>query len=187
MFGQELLQAGAINYHGVESSHRMYKLAAQNLKDLSATLTLASIESYDYSTQAYDLVTSRLVLHYVKNIEMVFQEIYRSLKSNGKFVFSVQHPLTTSSFISKSPSEKRENWIVDDYFKEGERQELWMDQLVAKQHRSVESYFTALTKAGFEITALREGRPCREYFQEEAEYERRKRIPLILAFSCLKK
>lgn len=187
LFGKELLEAGALHYHGVEGSKGMSGLATANLAGLEAQITLSAIESFNFPEGGYDIVASRLVIHYLPEVDQVFQNVHQSLKENGKFVFSVQHPLTTSSFASKKPGEKRGSWIVDDYFEEGERQEPWIDKIVVKHHRTIESYFTALTKAGFTVTGLLEGMPERQYFEEEEEYSRRKRIPVILAFSCIKK
>ncbi|MDQ0427654.1 SAM-dependent methyltransferase [Planomicrobium stackebrandtii] len=185
-FGKELLHAGAGNYHGVEGSKGMEELAAQNLKGLDAHITLATMESFDYPKESYDIVASRLAIHYLPTVDEVFRNIHRTLKPLGKFVFSVQHPLTTSTFESKKSGGKRSNWIVDNYFAEGEREEPWIDKLVVKHHRTIESYFTALTKAGFAVTGLQEGMPKRQHFADETEYTRRKRIPIILAFGCTK-
>jgi hypothetical protein len=55
-----------------------------------------------------------------------------------------------------------------------------------KYHRTIEQYFKALTTSGFSIVDLREGTPKRENFSNDDEFARRLRIPLILAFSCLK-
>lgn len=186
LFGKELLLAGADHYHGVEGSRGMESLAKQNLEELDALITLATMESFDYPKESYDIVASRLAIHYVSDIERLFKNINQALKPQGKFVFSIQHPLTTSSFESKKSGEKRSNWIVDDYFEEGERQEPWIDKVVVKHHRTVESYFTALTNVGFRITGLQEGMPKRQHFEDEVEYNRRKRIPVILAFGCIK-
>src|SRR5690606_36192010 len=112
-------------------------------------VTLAAMEAFDFPEKTYDIVESRLAIHYLAEVDQLFQSIYKTLKAEGRFVFSVQHPLTTSSFASKLPGEKRSNWLVDDYFKEGERQEPCIDKIVVKHHRTIESYFTALTKAGF--------------------------------------
>ncbi len=185
-FGKELLANGAFNYHGVEGSGQMINLATQNLAGLSGELTQSTLETFDFPKKSVDIVTSRLVIHYLKEVDQLFRDVHASLKDGGKFIFSIQHPLTTSSFASKESGEKRRDWIVDDYFLEGERKEPWIDKVVVKHHRTVESYFTALTRAGFNVTGLREGMPSRHHFQDEEEYERRKRIPVILAFSCLK-
>jgi SAM-dependent methyltransferase len=185
-FGKKLLVKGAASYTGVEGSEQMAAAARMNVADKSGTIIHETMESYHYPKEAFDIVTSRFAIHYVPDIETLFQDIHKALKKNGKFVFSVQHPLTTSSFVSKKTGDKRGNWIVDDYFLEGERKEPWIDQVVVKYHRTIEQYFCTLTACGFTVTELREGAPKREHFSNEEEFARRQRIPVVLAFSCVK-
>lgn len=186
LFGKELLRDGAAKYTGVEGSRKMADVATTNLKDTNGEVILNTMESYSYPENSFDLVTSRFAIHYVSNINELFRSIHKSLKNNGKLVFSVQHPLTTSSFLSKQTGERRENWIVDNYFIDGEREEPWIDHVVVKFHRTIEQYFTALREEGFTILELREGTPKREHFSSEEEFKRRQRIPVVLAFSCVK-
>ncbi len=113
--------------------------------------------------------------------------MYETLKTNGTFTFSVQHPIITSSFESLQTSGKRTNWLVDDYFKMGKRVEPWIDQEVIKYHRTMEEYFSLLQQTGFTITNIKEATPNQTYFQSTEEYERRLRIPLFLLFSCRNK
>jgi SAM-dependent methyltransferase len=185
-FGKELLEWGAASYTGVEGSDQMAVVAERNVADKIATIIRENMESYHYPAQDFDIVTSRFAIHYVRDIPTLFQQVHKSLKENGKFVFSVQHPLTTSSFASKQTGDRRGNWIVDEYFLEGERKEPWIDQVVVKYHRTIEHYFRTLTSCGFAVTDLREGTPKREYFSSEEEFTRRQRIPVVLAFSCRK-
>ncbi len=185
-FGKELLLQGAESYVGLEGSVQMRKEALKNLQGVNGNVIAGVMESYEYPTDTYDLVTSRFAIHYVSDIEKLFQQIYNTLKEGGRFVFSVQHPVTTSSFKSKQSGDKREDWVVDDYFRESERSEPWLSQSVVKYHRTIESYFRSLVNAGFQITDLREGAPVRARFEEESEYQRRLKIPLVLAFSCIK-
>ncbi|UAL46030.1 methyltransferase domain-containing protein [Sutcliffiella horikoshii] len=183
-FGKELMQLGARHYTGVEGSEQMIEAARSNLLELDATIFNETMESYDYPSESYDLVTSRFAIHYVSDINRLFQNVYQTLKEDGRFVFSIQHPLTTSSFASKEAGDKRGSWIVDDYFRDGERKEPWINQVVVKYHRTIEQYFTALRQAGFTIQDLREGTPKREHFSSEEEFVRRQRIPVVLAFAC---
>jgi hypothetical protein len=81
---------------------------------------------------------------------------------------------------------KRKDWIVDDYFLTGKREEPWMGSLVVKYHRTIEEYFTLLVQAGLAVERLKEASPEASSFREKTEYERRKRIPLFLLFSCRK-
>lgn len=185
-FGKELLDLGAKNYTGVEGSKQMVKMAHSNIQAPNGTIHLETLESYDYPEEAFDLVTSRFVVHYVSDINCLFKDVHKTLKVKGRFTFSIQHPLTTSSFISKQSGDKRGNWIVDDYFLEGERKEPWIDQTVVKYHRTIENYFMALKQAGFSVLDLREGTPKREHFNSEDEFSRRQRIPVVLVFSCVK-
>lgn len=185
-FGKDLLERGAATYTGIEGSEQMVKAAIRNLSGVNGNVYHHTMESYTYLEEKFDIVTSRFAIHYVSDIHSLFQNVYFSLKKEGKFVFSVQHPITTASFKSKKTGDKRENWIVDDYFLDGERKEPWIEQVVVKYHRTVEHYFRALIRAGFSVTDLREGQPLRENFTDEKEYNRRLRIPVILAFSCTK-
>lgn len=183
-FGKDLLHLGARHYTGVEGSGQMIEAARSNLLELDATIHNETMESFQYPRDSYDLVTSRFAIHYVSDINTLFQNVYQTLKEEGRFVFSIQHPLTTSSFTSKQAGDKRGNWIVDDYFRDGERKEPWINQVVVKYHRTIEQYFTTLRQAGFTVQDLREGKPKREHFASEEEFVRRQRIPVVLAFAC---
>lgn len=186
LFGKELLNKGAGFYEGVEGSKQMLSVANMITSGERALIHYNTMESFIYPIHKFDIITSRLAIHYVSDIHLLFKKVHKALKDDGKFVFSIQHPLTTSSFVSKESGDKRGNWLVDDYFVEGERKEPWMGQTVVKYHRTIEQYFNALAGAGFSITDLREGTPKLEHFADENEFERRLRIPIILAFSCKK-
>ncbi|MEH7236850.1 class I SAM-dependent methyltransferase [Bacillus sp. JJ1562] len=185
-FGKDLLRQGAVFYTGVEGSKQMVRAAKLNLDSLSGTIFHETMETYNFPANQFDIVTSRFAIHYVSDVQSLFQNVYSTLKENGKFVFSVQHPLITSSFISKQAGDKRGNWIVDDYFSEGERKESWIGHVVVKYHRTIEQYFRALTLSGFKVADLREGTPIREHFSEVEEFKRRQRIPVVLIFCCTK-
>ena len=55
-----------------------------------------------------------------------------------------------------------------------------------KHHRTIEDYFHAVQKAGFTVDSLRESRPDRHHFLDQATYERRLRIPLFLFVAAQK-
>lgn len=185
-YGKELLANGAGSYTGVEGSEAMVELAAGRIDSSKGTVIHSSMEDFEFPLNRFDIVVSRMALHYIEDLERLFVSISQTITNEGKFVFSVQHPLTTSSFASKTGGDKRGNWLVDDYFQQGARQEPWIGKTIVKYHRSIESYFKALMSAGFLIEALQEGEPKLENFADSEEFERRKRIPVILIFSCRK-
>jgi ubiquinone/menaquinone biosynthesis C-methylase UbiE len=185
-FGCDLLNNGCLEYTGIEGSRNMFETAIKTLEGTNGKVILSSIEDWDYPDDTFNLVVSRLALHYIENIDIVFKKIFQTLSNEGRFIFSVEHPILTSCFKSAVTSTIRKDWVVDNYFETGERITPWMGGQVIKYHRTIEDYFKALQNAGFTINALRESKPQRENFENEDTFFRRIRIPLFLFFSVSK-
>ncbi|WP_226577301.1 class I SAM-dependent methyltransferase [Halobacillus litoralis] len=185
-WASELYEKGCVFYEGVEGSENMVEAAWKEVSPFNAVIHHASLEELDFREASYDFIVSRMVLHYIEELDAVLQNIHEALKVGGRLIFSVQHPVLTSSTESAFQTGRRTNWIVDDYFHQGERREPWMDKEVIKYHRTLEEYFKLLLKAGFRIHDLREGEPGKENFDSDEELKRRQRIPLFLIFSCEK-
>jgi SAM-dependent methyltransferase len=178
-FGRYALARDCRTYIGVEGSRNMVTAARQTLAGTPGEVVHASIETWTYPDASFDLVVSRLALHYVSDVELILAQTYRALAHGGRLVFSVEHPVITSCDRGWR-SGPRQAWLVDDYFDIGLRVTSWLGGQVAKYHRTVEAYFAALQGAGFVVESLRESHPRRTMFADKLEYERRKRIPLFL-------
>ena len=179
-YGAEALNRGCQSYLGLEGSQNMIEWARQTLADTEGKVIHTRMETWNYPTQQFDLVTSRLALHYIEDIMSLFAHVYEALVPGGHFIFSAEHPVITSCDRSRPPGGIRQDWTVDDYFETGKREVKWMGGQLLKFHRTLENYFTALTGAGFRVEALRESNPQWALFTDEATYKRRKRIPLFL-------
>jgi len=165
----------------------MVRSALKVLAGTNGEVMHANIENWDYPVRSFDLVVSRLVLHYIKDIDAIFRQVNQTLIDDGRFVFSVEHPVITSCDRGWQGKGKRQEWVVDDYFKPGQRITTWMGGQVIKYHRTVEDYFVSLQRAGFEVENLREAKPQLTQFENNEEtYQRRKRIPLFLIMEGLK-
>ncbi|MGE6260000.1 class I SAM-dependent DNA methyltransferase [Heyndrickxia sporothermodurans] len=184
--GIELYMKNCKSYTGIDGSINMCNKAIQNLEGSSGKIIHSTMQDYEYPFELYDLVVSQLALHYVEDLERLMDHVFQTLKNEGQFVFSVQHPIITCSSESMKKSEKRTNWIVDHYFCSGKRVEPWLGENVVKFHRTIEEYFDVLQNSGFVIQSIKEAAPRKENFSSESEYERRRRIPLFLLFSCKK-
>jgi len=184
--GIDLLKNGAKSYLGIEGSKKMVQKALVNLENTVGKIELSTMEDYAFPESTFDLVVSQLAIHYIEDFSKLSQNVFKTLKIGGRFIFSVQHPILTSSFESMTKSGKRYNWIVDDYFQTGKRVEPWIGEQVEKYHRTIAEYFSTLQEAGFVINKLSEPMPQKQFFSDEEEYNRRLRIPLFLLFSCSK-
>lgn len=182
--GREMLERGAYSYLGVDGSLNMITLARQTLEDTGGEVERVDLDHWTPPEAAFHLVISRLVFHYIADLDRLLDGIFHSLTKDGRLVFSIEHPVMTSCNRSYPPGSIRQDWIVDDYFQTGPRTPLWLGQKVLKIHRTVEDYFTALTRAGFQVDSLRESRPRREQFASEETFQRRLRIPLFLFFAA---
>jgi SAM-dependent methyltransferase len=182
-FGRRLVMAGASSYCGVDSSHRMIAMATENLAGTAGNVRLADIEDVEPESGSFDLITARLSLHYVADIDGVVKAAGQGLAANGRFIFTVVHPVITS--FDNRPAGPRTTWTVDDYFKTGPRPREWLGSTVTWHHRTIEDYVSAVARAGLTVTALRECQPDPTRFDGHTdELERRLRVPLFLLVSA---
>jgi SAM-dependent methyltransferase len=184
--GRELLAGGAASYLGLDGSRRMIECAIRSLAGTGGRVVEADISSWAYPRDNFDIVLSRLALHYIEDLAQVFQSVFHALRPQGRFIFSVEHPVITSCDAVWQGIGARQEWIVDHYFDVGRRVTEWLGHRVVKYHRTVEDYFRILQHTGFVVDSLRESRPEPKWFMEEETYKRRKRIPLFLLLAASK-
>jgi SAM-dependent methyltransferase len=177
--GREMLGAGAARYRGVDGSTRMIQAAQRMLEGTAGEAVLGDIEDLAEPAASFDVVLSRMALHYVADLGGVLRACRTCLAPGGRVVFTVVHPLVTSHDARQSSAEPRQSWVVDDYFVTGPRDRRWLGTSTVWQHRTIEDYVRELHAAGFALVNLRECPPRRERFDDDAEFERRRRIPLV--------
>ncbi|GAA3113091.1 methyltransferase [Streptosporangium carneum] len=179
--GRALLAAGCRSYLGIDGSAEMVRAAAVNLAGSSGRVEKMDIEEFAAPSGTFDLIVSRLALHYVDDLTPVLSACWRSLSPGGRLLITVVHPVITSHEAHQSTREARTDWVVDDYFHTGARRRDWLGSTVTWYHRTIEDYVTALTRAHFAITSLRECAPRHDRFDGDvAELARRRRVPLFL-------
>lgn len=175
-----LLDGAAARYLGVDGSEKMIEAAAQALHDTAAELKRCDIEEFRAEPESFDLVLSRMALHYIDDLGAVLRQCRRWLSPSGRLVFTVVHPVISSHDARASTDQPRQDWVVDDYFISGPRDQEWLGGRSRWFHRTIEEYVRCLHQAGFALASLRECPPVPELFDDPTEYERRRRIPLML-------
>lgn len=177
----------AKSYLGIDGSSNMIQLALKNQKKPIIQVKQGFIEDQDnYPEESYDIIMSRLAFHYIESIDEIFLMIFKALRHNGSFIFSVEHPVITSHQVSIKQGSNRQDWTVDRYFMTGKRQLKWLGGEVIKYHRTIEDYFQCLKKAGFIVEELRESVPQANNIKDKKLFERRSRVPLYLFLKAKK-
>lgn len=179
--GRRLLDAGCRSYLGIDASARMIEAARDALDGTAGLVRVGAVERFSAPADSYDLVLSRLALHYVEDLDTALLACRACLSLGGRIVLTVVHPVITSHDARSGSDEPRTSWVVDDYFDAGARELDWLGGRVVWHHRTIEQYVLAVQRAGFRLTALSECAPRAERFAgDDAELARRRRIPLFL-------
>jgi len=184
-FAEIALGRRARSYTGIDASPSMIATARRTVTDERASFDCIAIEDFDPGGPAYDVVTSRMALHYVADLVDALRRVHRSLHDGGRFVGTVVHPVISSN-DNPGPG-PRSDWTVDHYFDDGPRRRLWFGKEVTWYHRTTEQCLRALTEAGFRFDELSECEPSPALLADHSdELHRRRRVPLILLLSGTK-
>jgi SAM-dependent methyltransferase len=174
-----ILDRGAVSYLGIDGSAGMIGSARAGSTDGRVSFEQGDIEDLKTGAGEFDIVVSRMALHYVDRLGLVFERVHRALSEGGRLIFSVVHPVITSH---ENPGVgPRTSWTVDGYFDRGPRERTWFGSTVVWYHRTVEDYVHLVTDHGFRLEVLSECEPSAAHLADDAdELARRRRVPLML-------
>lgn len=159
---QYAVEQGAEHVTGVDLSEKMLKRAKEMTPSPNIQYIHSSIEDFPYPENSFDIVISSLALHYVENYAEVCQKVFNSIKPNGYFVFSVEHPVFTAQGKQDWHYDSDGNplhWPVDNYFMEGYRTAVFLGNDVVKYHRTLTTYLNTLAETGFSLCRVVEPQP----------------------------
>jgi len=89
---------------GIDNSQNLIQIAQSKRQLSNIEYKLVEIETdFPLINDYFDLVFSNMVIHYIKNINKLTQELYRIIKPNGLIILSFVHPIFEST---KNPSLK---------------------------------------------------------------------------------
>lgn len=153
---------GALAVLGLDLSRKMIEEAKKRNSDKVISYRVCGIEAYEYTENRWDIVVSNLALHYIEDIEAIFQKVYRTLKKDGVFIFNIEHPVFTAGVVQDwiyDENGKPKYWPIDNYFMPGERKTSFLGCDVMKQHHTLTQILTGLLKQGFVLEAVEEAKP----------------------------
>ncbi|MDL2262936.1 class I SAM-dependent methyltransferase [Bacteroidales bacterium OttesenSCG-928-I21] len=183
------MENGAKSVIGVDISEKMLEKARRINNPEGVEYVKKALEDVDFSAAKFDVVLSSLTLHYIESFDTISRNVYKWLKPNGYFVFSVEHPVFTAfgnqDWIYGDDGAKL-YWPVDNYFKEGKREAVFLGEKLIKYHRTLTSYINTLLKQGFKINEVIEPDPSKEMLAEFPEMKDELRRPMMLIVSAEK-
>lgn len=138
------LEARYSKTFGCDLSNKMLKMARSVCKHTSF-LRIDLEKKFPVFDIKFDLITCKLVLMYVDNLENVASECSKILNKNGILVISVTHPM---KWIDKT------NYLAEDTV-QGEIANDKNLKVVFKT-RTLETYINTFTKYGFRLETLLE-------------------------------
>ena len=180
---------GAEQVLGLDLSRKMIEEAKKRNAKKQIEYRVCGIEEYEYPECMWDCVISNLALHYIKDIEKIFQRVHRTLKSGGVFVFNIEHPVFTAGvgqdWIYSEAGTPR-YWPVDNYFTPGERSTHFLGCNVVKQHHTLTQILMGLLNNDFELKAVEEAEPPKEMMDIPGMKDELRR-PMMLLVKASKK
>lgn len=158
-------EQGAVRVLGLDLSRKMIEEARRRNAGEQIEYRICGIDEYEYPENAWDCVVSNLALHYIENIELIFQKVHRTLKPNGIFLFNIEHPVFTAGVGQDwlyNDEGTPKCWPIDHYFISGERHTHFLGCDVVKQHHTLTQILMGLLNNGFELKVVEEATPPQE-------------------------
>lgn len=157
-------EQGAASVDGVDLSSNMLE-RAREMEDFGViSYRQADLDALVLTPASFDLAFSSLAFHYLNDIERLWREVATGLVPDGRFVFSVEHPMFTAPVSPAGGgwiqlADGRNAWPIESYLVEGPRSRNWFTPGVVKQHRTMSTYINTLVRCGFEILEMIEWGP----------------------------
>lgn len=187
-FSRLALAQGARQVVGVDISTAMLAEAQRQTDDAAVQYVRSAIEDYRPAPQAFELIASSLVLHYIEDFTGVVANAWTALVPGGRLVFSIEHPLCTAALRGwvTDAAGVRLHWPLDRYRDEGPRRSRWFVDNVLKYHRTLETYMNTLIDQGFAIRRVLEPAALPERIALRPELADESRRPPFLLIAAEK-
>ncbi len=185
---------------GIDLSKKSIELAKKSYPNI--TFIVGDMSKLPFEDNFFDYIYSSLAIHYSPNPEIVYKEVYRVLKPNGKFLFSLVHPIRWASFEKEIDGslyrligcsvDDKESTVFGSYntFKEHTHTHFsWgINETLSFYVGSPSFHFKLLRKSGFEVLDFTESKAIEETKKDDMNYYiKNSELPQFMAFLAIKK
>lgn len=185
---------------GIDLSSKSIELAKKTYPDVE--FVVGDMNNLPFENDSFDFVYSSLAIHYTDTPENTYKEVYRVLKQNGLFLFSVGHPLRWASEekniddeiirvigCSKKDDGNKVYGKYHSFEKHTFSSFAWQNdnEVLAFYVGSPSMHFKLLRKANFEVLDFTESKCVEEAKAVDMNYYiKNSEIPQFMAFLCKK-
>ncbi|MEO8664393.1 MAG: class I SAM-dependent methyltransferase [Ignavibacteria bacterium] len=175
----ELLTDRGAHVTAIDFSSEMIALTKERAGDKAKVIKANLNAPLDFLNDGeFDIIISSMVIHYIKDWDLLFSEFNRVLKKDGILIFSTGHPFAEYNLHSEG-----------NYFETEMISELWpsYNVNVSSYRRPLGDIFKVLKETGFRIDEVLEPLPveeCREKFPDA--YEMLSTKPWFICFRVIK-
>lgn len=184
------VEQGAAQVLGLDLSRKMIEEAKKRNAEDRIEYRVCAVEAYEYPYGKWDCVVSNLALHYVENIEKIFEKVHGTLKPDGVFLFNIEHPVFTAGVKQDwiyTQDGKPKYWPIDNYFHTGARSTRFLGCDVVKQHHTLTQILMGLLNSDFEINAVEEAQPPKEMMDIPGMEDELRRPMMLMVKATAKK
>ena len=178
--------------HGIDYSFELIEIAKKKYPDLSFEVN--DIREFSQKRK-YDYIYSGYVLHYFENWDKILKIVYKHLKHNGKFIFSISHPIKKSFTKEKMKKgvECKLGYIINnhggtnvegDYLNPHEVEVIFTEDFkINMYNRPISLQIADILKSPFKLEQMIEPKPIKALkFVDEDYYKVSLKIPSILIY-----
>lgn len=184
-FTKELLDKGN-NIVGLDLSKELLDNVKKTLP--SVVLVKHDLENkFPEFSKDFDLITAKLLLMYINNLDNFAKECNIVLKMGGSLIISITHPLRWHTYFLENKHDYIPNTFFDPLFtgyfqtsravkKIGKNNDLEFNFI----HRSLETYINTFAKEGFQLELIDEPEISDSFLIKYPSFKKKKDIPLRL-------
>lgn len=181
---------GAAEVIGIDISIRMIDFARKQNPAENIEYLVMAIEDMNRLHGPFDIVVSSLAVHYVEDFTGLATQVFSLLSSDGIFLFSQEHPLTTAPIEGaqwvRKPDGSVDHYRLTDYSRSGKRAVSWLVDGVVKYHRTFSDLVNGLSAAGFIIAETSEPSAPEEVIRRLPRYGKTLHKPDFLLVKAYK-
>jgi ubiquinone/menaquinone biosynthesis C-methylase UbiE len=167
---------------GLDFSETMIEIARRENPQIE--FFISDAKSTPFESSEFDVVASSLMIHYFKDLNIIFKEVSRILISGGSFVFSFHHPF--NEILDGGKGNKK--FTLKNYFEPFKYNWKMMKEMeMASYHHTFENIIQNLSKNGLFVKKVLEPKPSpKSKSIDEISYNFTSRLPSFCIIHAVK-